>query len=338
MGQFGGHAGRNLLIGDMLPITEYSAQSTTVLPTQNWEIVMHGPHGAPDFSPNKILIPFANEFEIHYNSSRTGIRLMDQNPSGHVKTAEAGLHPSNIHDNAYAIGAIDFTGDMPIILGPDGPSLGGFVCPAVVIHSELWKIGQLKAGDKVKFVPVSYAQAKALDQKYHQSLTAADTTRIDLNPAIQAEPDTLKDAVLATLEGEADLPSVTYRPAGNSYLLVEYGELVLDLNLRFRIHALMQWVKDQNIQGIIDLTPGIRSLQIHFDSIQLDQLELLQKLQQAEAELPDIQNMQVSSRTVYLQLGKIRKLNLPPSVIRKLFAQMRRGAQITSSLFVVLMA
>jgi urea carboxylase len=44
---------------------------------------------------------------------------------------------------------------------------------------------------------------------------------------------------------------VTYRPAGNSYLLVEYGELVLDLNLRFRIHALMQWVKDQNIQGLL---------------------------------------------------------------------------------------
>lgn len=37
---------------------------------------------------------------------------------------EAGLHPSNIHDNPYAIGAVDFTGDMPVILGPDGPSLG----------------------------------------------------------------------------------------------------------------------------------------------------------------------------------------------------------------------
>ena len=45
------------------------------------------------------------------------------------------------------IGAIDFTGDMPIILGPDGPSLGGFVCPAVVARDELWKIGQLKPGD-----------------------------------------------------------------------------------------------------------------------------------------------------------------------------------------------
>lgn len=313
LGQFGGHAGRNLLIGDMLPITEYSAQSTTALAqaqipsfTQNWEIaVMYGPHGAPDFfTKQDIDTFFANEFEIHYNSSRTGIRLIGPKPEwAREDGGEAGLHPSNIHDNAYAIGAIDFTGDMPIILGPDGPSLGGFVCPAVVIHSELWKIGQLKAGDKVKFVPLSYAQAKALDQKYHQSLTVTDTTQINFNPAIQAELDTLKDAVLATLEGKTDLPNVTYRPAGNSYLLVEYGELVLDLNLRFRIHALMQWVKDQNIQGIIDLTPGIRSLQIHFDSIQLDQRELLQKLQQAEAELPDIQNMQVPSRTVYLPLA-----------------------------------
>ena len=46
---------------------------------------------------------------------------------------EAGLHPSNIHDTPYTVGAVDFTGDMPIILGPDGPSLGGFVCPVTVI-------------------------------------------------------------------------------------------------------------------------------------------------------------------------------------------------------------
>ncbi|WP_312967039.1 urea carboxylase [Acinetobacter gerneri] len=313
LGQFGGHAGRNLLIGDMLPITAYSSAETTQLEAQNiprfshtWEIaVMYGPHGAPDFfTPKDIDTFFANEFEIHYNSSRTGIRLVGPKPEwAREDGGEAGLHPSNIHDNAYAIGAIDFTGDMPIILGPDGPSLGGFVCPAVVIHSELWKIGQLKAGDKVKFIPVSYAQAKVLDQKYHQSISASDTALIDFNPSLQAEMDTLNDAVLATLDGEEDLPSVTYRPAGNSYLLVEYGELVLDLNLRFRIHALMQWVKEQNIQGIIDLTPGIRSLQIHFDSIQIDQLELLAQLQKAEAELPDIHNMQAPSRTVYLPLA-----------------------------------
>ena len=313
LGQFGGHAGRNLLIGDMLAITEYSSDQSKSLAAdqipkfaRHWEIaVMYGPHGAPDFfTKNDIDRFFSNQFEIHYNSSRTGIRLIGPKPEwAREDGGEAGLHPSNIHDNAYAIGAIDFTGDMPIILGPDGPSLGGFVCPAVVIHSELWKIGQLKAGDKVKFIPVSYAQAKALDQTYHQSLIASDTDAVNFNPVFHAENDTLENAVLATRVAQADLPSVTYRPAGNSYLLVEYGDLVLDLNLRFRIHALMQWVKEQNIHGIIDLTPGIRSLQIHFDSIQIDQIELLEKLQHAEAELPDIHNMQVPSRTVYLPLA-----------------------------------
>ncbi|WP_159197000.1 carboxyltransferase domain-containing protein, partial [Klebsiella pneumoniae] len=111
------------------------------------------------------------------------------------------------------------------------------------------------------------------------------------------EISTLKSAILDTLKGQNGTPDVVYRPAGNNYMLVEYGELVLDLNLRFRIHALMQWVKDQNIQGIIDLTPGIRSLQIHFDSTQLDQIDLLRMLQVAEEQLPDVTEMQVPSRT-----------------------------------------
>ena len=75
---------------------------------------------------------------------------------------EAGLHPSNIHDNAYAIGAVDFTGDMPVILGPDGPSLGGFVCPVTIVNAELWKMGQFSAGDRVKFIPLEHDTAKEM--------------------------------------------------------------------------------------------------------------------------------------------------------------------------------
>lgn len=313
LGQFGGHAGRNLLMGDMLPITEAKTEQTVTLKPEHipsfkteWEIaVMYGPHGAPDFfTPNDISMFFDQDWEIHFNSSRTGIRLIGPKPEwARIDGGEAGLHPSNIHDNAYAIGAIDFTGDMPIILGPDGPSLGGFVCPAVVINSELWKLGQLKAGDKVRFIPVSYAQAQQLEQRYQSALQDETISQVNFSPVFKAEPVTLKNAVLATLDQGADKPKVSYRPAGNQYLLVEYGELVLDLNLRFRIHALMQWVQQQNIQGIIDLTPGIRSLQIHFDSTVLEQLDLLRLLQVAESELPDIENMQVPSRTVYLPLA-----------------------------------
>ncbi|WP_343619873.1 urea carboxylase [Acinetobacter proteolyticus] len=313
LGQFGGHAGRNLLIGDMLPITEAKIEQTVALKSEQipsfkteWEIaVMYGPHGAPDFfTPNDVAMFFDQDWEIHFNSSRTGIRLIGPKPEwARIDGGEAGLHPSNIHDNAYAIGAIDFTGDMPIILGPDGPSLGGFVCPAVVINSELWKLGQLKAGDKVRFIPVSYAQAQQLEQRYQSALQDETTSQVNFEPIFKAEPITLKNAVLATLDQGVDKPKVSYRPAGNQYLLVEYGELVLDLNLRFRIHALMQWVQQQNIQGIIDLTPGIRSLQIHYDSTVLEQLDLLRLLQVAESELPDIENMQVPSRTVYLPLA-----------------------------------
>lgn len=313
LGQFGGHAGRNLLIGDMLPITAYTTTDSTALaperiPTfsHHWQIaVMYGPHGAPDFfTAQDIETLFSHTFEVHFNSSRTGIRLIGPKPTwAREDGGEAGLHPSNIHDNAYAIGAIDFTGDMPIILGPDGPSLGGFVCPAVVIHSELWKLGQLKAGDKVQFIPVSYQQATQLNQQYHAMLTAADAQQVTFQQSYYAEPNTLQQAILDTFKGINGAPDVVYRPAGNHYMLVEYGDWVLDLNLRFRVHALMQWLQQQNIQGIIDLTPGIRSLQIHFDSIILDQKDLLQHLKTAEQILPDIADMEVPSRTVYLPLA-----------------------------------
>lgn len=223
LGQFGGHAGRNLLIGDMLPITAFTSSdgkslSQDQIPTfsNSWEIaVMYGPHGAPDFfTKNDIDNFFANEFEIHFNSSRTGIRLIGPKPEwARQDGGEAGLHPSNIHDNAYAIGAIDFTGDMPIILGPDGPSLGGFVCPAVVINSELWKLGQLKAGDKVKFVPVSYHQAKLLNEKYHAQLSTNDTENVTFDESFYPEISTLKSAILDTLKAMVRLMWCIVLPA-----------------------------------------------------------------------------------------------------------------------------
>lgn len=41
-------------------------------------------------------------------------------------------------------GALNFTGDMPVVLMVDGPSLGGFVCPVTAATTELWKMGQVR--------------------------------------------------------------------------------------------------------------------------------------------------------------------------------------------------
>ncbi|WP_282387856.1 5-oxoprolinase/urea amidolyase family protein, partial [Pseudomonas sp. PS02286] len=177
LGQFGGHGGRALRAGDVLHVpalTERSAgqqlaeQHITALPGVRQIRVIYGPHGAPEyFSENYIATFFATQWEVHFNSSRTGVRLIGPKPEWvREDGGEAGLHPSNIHDNPYAIGAVDFTGDMPVILGPDGPSLGGFVCPVTVIEADLWQLGQLKAGDKIQFIPVDLGTARDLALKW----------------------------------------------------------------------------------------------------------------------------------------------------------------------------
>jgi len=84
---------------------------------------------------------------------------------------------------------------------------------------------------------------------------------------------------------------------------VEYGPLVLDLELRLRVHALMQWIEERQLPGVIDLTPGIRSLQIHYDNRVLPLPALLSALQEAEAALPPAEDMEVPSRTVHLPLS-----------------------------------
>ena len=52
----------------------------------------------------------------------------------------------------------------------------------------------------------------------------------------------------------------------------------LDLTLRFQVHELMRRLKAEKDIRLIDLTPGIRSLQIHYDSQTLPLAELLEKV------------------------------------------------------------
>lgn len=311
LGQFGGHGGRTLRVGDVLHVAElsiatYSKKSLALelQPnySQHWDIgVLYGPHGAPDFFTDAdIAMFFSTDWEVHYNSNTTGVRLIGPKPEwARQDGGEAGLHPSNIHDNAYAIGAIDFTGDMPVILGPDGPSLGGFVCPATIVQAELWKIGQLKAGDKIRFHRVTQVDAASLELQQNALVKtlSAQAHASPINPIINHSP------ILAQIQDSTQQIKVVYRQSGDKYLLIEYGELVLDLNLRFRVHALMQWLQDQKIKGIINLTPGIRSLQVHFESLILPVSQLIHLLQRAESELPSVDAMEVPTRIVHLPLS-----------------------------------
>jgi urea carboxylase len=93
------------------------------------------------------------------------------------------------------------------------------------------------------------------------------------------------------------------RADGDRNLLVEYGANVLDLNLRFRIHALERELRVLGLQGILDTTPGVRSLQIHYDTRRLSRDELLDALEACEKRIPDLDNISAPSRIVHLPLS-----------------------------------
>ena len=280
LGRFGGHGGRALRTGDVLHGGTCVPHGTPVPAgerpalTGTWQIAAaEGPHAAPEFFTEEDIHDFyAADWKVHFNSARTGVRLIGPKPRwARTDGGEAGLHPSNIHDTPYSVGAVDYTGDMPVLLGPDGPSLGGFVCPATVVTSERWKLGQLRPGDTVRFLPV--------------------TVTGEPRPEITDGGILYGDDVL------------TYRRSGDDNVLVEYGPMQLDLALRMRVHALMEALTAAAVPGITGLTPGIRSLQIQTDPAVLPQPELLGLLHRTEAALPPTDALTVPSRTVHLPLS-----------------------------------
>jgi len=312
LGQFGGHGGRALRAGDVLHIPALSDRSTgqrvpdnqlQALPAVRQIRVIYGPHGAPEyFTERYIETFFATQWEVHFNSSRTGVRLIGPKPEWvRADGGEAGLHPSNIHDNPYAIGAVDFTGDMPVILGPDGPSLGGFVCPVTIIEADLWQLGQLKAGDKVQLHAVSIEAARAIFCG-SEFIREADDAVSDLaSSRISSLAQGLISPVVLDI-GQDDTRLVA-RLSGDTHLLLEIGAPELDLVLRFRGHALMQALEAKALQGVIDLTPGIRSLQVHYQPEQLPLADLLDIVVGEWDAVCAAKDLQVPSRIVHLPLS-----------------------------------
>ncbi|MCC3264092.1 carboxyltransferase domain-containing protein, partial [Paenibacillus polymyxa] len=73
-------------------------------------------------------------------------------------------------------------------------------------------------------------------------------------------PTTVSETIIAALPAEGARPSVSYRQAGDGYLLREYGDNVLDLALRMRIHLLMEALNADPVDGVLELSPGVRSL------------------------------------------------------------------------------
>ncbi|MHC9293127.1 5-oxoprolinase/urea amidolyase family protein [Mycobacterium sp. LTG2003] len=305
LGRFGGHEGRVLCAGDKLETaaTPVGRRRRILFDEQpaigkHWFIaVTVGPHSAPEFfTRDDIDTLLSHDYEVHFNSDRTGVRLIGPKPEwARPDGGEAGLHPSNIHDNAYSVGSLDFTGDTPILLGPDGPSLGGFVCPVTVTAADRWKLGQLAPGATVRFIPVRAEAAPPV--------ATVGRERRAFIPAVFSAGGDADNGILARTTSSDETTSVTYRRIGDDNILVEYGDMRLDLTLRARAHALHAALEQDRPDGLIDLTPGVRSLQVKVNPGRLPLSALVPMLTEIEASLPTAQELVVPSRTVRLPLS-----------------------------------
>lgn len=306
-GKFGGHNGRALRTGDVLHLrqnckveTVASFESEYIPQIDNtWIIgVIPGPQPTDEYlKPEYLETLTSSEYTVNFNSARTGIRLNGPIPQWiREDGGEAGLHPSNIHDNAYAIGTLDLTGDQSILLGPDGPSLGGFVCSVTTAKGELWKLGQLHPGDKVRFQLLTLEQAEDIRKKQDKNINFK-YIKITL-----PEPEKLDASYAVIAEGSHDNTDYKIRLQGEENILIEYGRMELNIELRFRIHILMNEIEKSSLP-IIDMTPGIRSLQIHFDINKVSAREICDEIEKINADLRELDDITVPSRVIKLPLS-----------------------------------
>ncbi|WP_051174809.1 urea carboxylase [Nocardia exalbida] len=306
LGGFGGVTGSAVTTGDVLGIAPADASAlgspATVPPderprfTHEWQLAVGiGPQTSAYFTDDDMIQFCTHPWRVGSHANRTGIRLEGPKPAwSRTDGGEAGLHPSNLHDNPYSVGALNVSGDTPILLGPDGPSLGGFACPLTVVSAHRWRMGQLRPGDSVRFVPVDDDKAAAL-----RSSDGGHVPELVTDAAAA-----LRDrGVLGGLEASLDRPRVRYLRGGDDNVLVEYGKMVLDLGLRMRVHALAESLAGVRLPGILDVTPGVRSLHIHFDPAVLPLYRLLGTLTDLELELPATTDLVVPSRTIRLPLS-----------------------------------
>ena len=185
--RFGGHEGRPLRAGDRLPVGDapsrapaagaavaepirgeddpdaplriVAAAQGALLDDEGWRALLEGEHRVGP-------------------GDRMGLRL-----DGVPVRARA---PDALPSEGACAGAIQIPGDgRPIVLMPDGPTVGGYPKPAVVASVDLRRLAQRPLGAPVRFARVEVAEAQRLRREAEELVAAA---RAELLPWRGASP------------------------------------------------------------------------------------------------------------------------------------------------------
>ncbi|XWW94517.1 hypothetical protein V2A60_002460 [Cordyceps javanica] len=266
---------------------------------------LDGPYGSGDIlTPEGKTTLYGSEWSVSHNSSRSGVRLSGPR----LKWARSsggggGSHPSNVFDYGYPNGGVNFTGESPIIFAHDRPGLGGFACPTTVCSAEMWKVGQLKTGNKVRLQSISFEDALRLSKIKEDYLQAIATylggTMCTIPPLYIEVAETSPSSILHQVQASGSHPRVTYRQGGDTGIIVEYGEQVPDLRNTACVHLLLKGLTCAQLTGVRG-EPNFATLTVHFDPREMSRKSLLAQLIQLDSEAGDIAGIQIPARQVRL--------------------------------------
>lgn len=172
LGAFGGHQGRKLAPGDVLPVGASIARPGRSLDPALQQVLeksieLRVVPGLYDHrvTPASMEAFYADTWAVAPEADRIGYRYRGGRPLEFVARTPpfgAGSDPSNIVDACYPIGSIQVPAGLePIVLHRDAVSGGGYMMVGTVISADLDRIGQMQPNHKARFVPVDMAAALA---------------------------------------------------------------------------------------------------------------------------------------------------------------------------------
>lgn len=324
----GGYQGRQLAPGDLLAIPEHQPKvdNDLSLPeqlrpryTNDWQIAaMSGPHDEGYLLPKDIQMLYETKWKVSHNASRSGVRLIGPVPKWARKDGgEGGAHPSNLVEYGYPIGTLNWTGDDPCIFPVDCPNFGGFVSSTTIVRADWWKLGQIKAGDHMRYKRVNLEQALELRWDLERYLSEVEDAckgersirDVKLfKDSSTIEGDESKKGVIWQRKAAGAQPTVTYRQGGDDFLLVEYGEESFDLNHRCRVTELVSLLRSKDApewlkSGLVNTVDCCNSTMLFYNGLELPREKLITHLQTLEDKLGDLSAIKVPTRRFKLPVA-----------------------------------
>lgn len=196
---------------------------------------------------------------------------------------DGGQHPTNVIEYGYPIGGMNWTGERYVVtlfrllltcsnspfsacmFPVDAPDLGGFICSTTVVNGSLWRLGQVKSGDKVQFRRVSLEEALQVRQQqedFLESITKYTAGQICaeqiVSAAQKASTSTSSSgahkAVIqeSTIDGAGNPFTVTFRQVRNTCSTTSEALMILTIQYRVvTITSLLSMVMDLSTLTIV---------------------------------------------------------------------------------------